>query len=45
MYKNFSRSIICQKDLLKEETLEDFEELFKDKINPAKNRNTAHNSL
>ena len=45
IYKNFSRSIICQKDLLKEETLEDFEELFKDKINPAKNRNTAHNSL
>lgn len=32
IYKNFSRSIICQKDLITKGTIEEFEEIFKDKL-------------
>ena len=36
IYKNFTRSIICQKDLITQGSIEEFEEIFKDKLIPAK---------
>ena len=32
IYADLNNCIICQKDLLKEGTLEEFEEIFKDKL-------------